>query len=271
MNLTKYLKFIIPTVIFYMAMKFFLDKDGISYFALGVLFAVSIISAFWISKYRTFPALLAAIFTISSILFLLTLGKNNFQDSYLAFSSLLFILILIGINNFFSQQEKYNRQEIINKKTLYFGFNLNQTIVLFSIFFLTGGIYGIYIDLSFPIWRALAAVFAGVSILMFYLAKINFLKNKIAKDRMVSFTDKTFAFYSCLFGFLVVEIFWAMSFSPVNHLTAGSIMLCLCYSFWSILQDRLEGKLTRKSAFLNLLFFAVAVIIILATSKWSVV
>ena len=271
MNPTKYLKFIIPAVIFYGAMNFFLDQEGMSYFALIVLFLVSVISTFWVSKYRIFPVILTAIFTISVVLFLLTLGRNSFQDSYLIFSSLLFLLALVGLNKFFSQRKKYDYQEVVDKKILYFGFNLNQVVVLFSVFFLSSGIYGIYIDLNFPIWIAMTAVFSGVSILTFYFVKINFLKNKIAKDRMISFADKTFAFYSFLFGFLVAEIFWAMSFLPANHLTVGSITLCLCYSFWSILQDRLESKLTRKSVFLNLLFFSATIVIIFATSKWNII
>ena len=270
MNPTKYLKFIIPAVIFYGAMKFFLDNEGISYFALAVLFLISVIGALWVARYRILPIILITIFTTSIVLFLLTLGKNSFQDSYVIFSSLLFTLALVGLNKFFSQRKKYDYQEVVDKKMLYFGFNLNQTIVLFSAFFLSSGIYGIYIDLGFPVWVAMAAIFAGISILTFYFVKMNFLKNKIAKDRMISSADKTFAFYSLLFGFLAAEIFWAMSFLPANHLIVGSITLCLCYSFWSILQDRLESKLTRKSVFLKLAFFAVAVIIIFATSKWRI-
>ncbi len=271
MNPTKHLKFIIPVVIFYAAMKFFLDNDGISYFALTVLFLTSAIGAVWVARYRILPIILITIFTTSIVLFLFTLGKNSFQDSYVIFSSLLFTLALVGLNKFFSQRKKYDYQEVIDKKILYFGFNLNQTVILFSVFFLSSGIYGIYIDLNFPIWIAMAAVFVGVSILTFYFVKVNFLKNKIAKDRMISFADKTFAFYSFLFGFLVAEIFWVVSFLPANHLTVGLIILCLCYSFWSILQDRLESKLTRKSVFFKLAFFAVAVGIIFATSKWGIV
>ena len=271
MNPAKYLKFIIPAVIFYAAMKFFLDEDGISYFAVAVLFLTSVIGAPWTAGYRILPIILITVFTTSVILFLLTLGKNSFQNSYVIFSSLLFILTLIGLDKFFSQRKKYDHQETVDKKTLYFGFNLNQTVVLFAVFFLASGIYGIYIDLNFPIWIAMAAIFAGVSILIFYFVKINFLKNKIAKDRMVSSTSKTFTLYSFLFGFLAAEIFWAMSFLPANHLTVGSITLCFCYSFWSILQDRLESKLTRRSVFSKLLFFVIAVGIIFATSKWGIV
>ena len=173
MNPTKYLKFIIPTVIFYAAMRFFLDNEGISYFALAVLFLISVTGALWVARYRILPTILIIIFTTSIVLFLLTLGRNSFQDSYIIFSSLLFALALIGLNKFFSQREKYDYQEVIDKKTLYFGFNLNQTVVLFSVFFLSSGIYGIYIDLNFPIWMAMVAVFAGVSILTFYFVKKN--------------------------------------------------------------------------------------------------
>lgn len=271
MNPIKYLKFIIPTVIFYAAMRFFLDQDGISYFALAVLFLTSAIGALWVARYRILPIILITTFTTSIVLFLFTLGKNSFQDSYTIFSSSLFLLALVGLNKFFSQRRKYDYQEEINKKTLYFGFKLNQTVVLFSVFFLSSGIYGIYVDLNFPIWIAMIAIFIGVSILTFYFVKMNFLKNKIAKDRIISFADKTFLFYSFLFGFLVAEIFWAMNFLPANHLTVGATILCLCYSFWNILQDRLENKLTKKYAFLNLAFFAIATSIIFATSKWSII
>lgn len=271
MNPTKYLKFIIPAVIFYAAMKSFFDNEEAFYLALAVLFSISALSAFRFSRYRISPVVLITIFTASSVLFLFTLGRNNFQDSYITFFSLLFIFALVGISKLFSQQEKYDHQETINKKILYLGFSLNQTVVLFSVFFLASGVYGIYIDLDLPIWIMMAIIFVGISNLTFYLVKINFLKNKIAKDRMIPFADKTSLFYSILFGFLVAEIFWAMSFLPVNHLTVGSTILCLCYSFWNILQDRLNSKLTKKLAFLNLLFLVVAVSVIFATSKWGIV
>ena len=271
MNLSKYLKIIIPTIIFYEALHFFVGNIGLSFYILAVLFIVVAISVFGVARRQLFPILPMMVFTASSVLFLLTLGKNNFQDIYITLSSLLFFFALFGLDQFFSQWKKYNHQEIIKRKALYFGFNIQQTIIIFSIFFLTSGIFGIYMDLNFPIWIVMVAIFIGTQILTLYLVKINFLKNKIAKDRLVSFSDRTFIFYSFLFGFLIAEIIWVINFSPANHLTVGSIVLCLYYFFWNILQNRFKNNLTKKMVVFNLAFLIIALSAILTTSKWGIV
>ena len=250
-------------------MRFFLESFEIPYFALVVLFLVSAISASWIAKYKFLPIVSITIFVASSILFLFTLGKDGFQDSYIALSSLLFLFALIGLSKFFSQQKRYDLQKTINLKKLNTGFNLNQTTVMFSVFFLISGVYGIYIDLDISIWIIMGIIFAGVTFLTFYLMKINFLKNKIAKTYINNSAGKAFTFYSFLFGFLVIELIWVASFLPANHLTIGAIALLLYCFFWNILRKRLKNQFSRKFFISNLMFFVIVTSIIFATSKWN--
>jgi len=271
MKISSSLKFIIPSLIFFIMMKFFFEGLGLSYLSLLTLFLISVFSAFWITKHRFLPIILTMLFTTSSVLFLLTLGRNNFQHLYIIFSSLLFTITLIGLNRFFGQEESLRQEEKIKAKILDSGFNLNQTIILVSIFLSSSGMYGIYLDLDLPVWSIMLAIFISVFFSTLYLTKINFLKSKALQLHLDSFKNRTFTFYSFLFGFIVLELVWIISFLPVNHLTVGAIILSFYYSFWNILRSYLRNELSKKTVFLNLLFFVIMIGFIFTTSKWSII
>lgn len=272
MKITKHLRYFIPAILFFALLEFFFKSFGFSYKSLLMLFSVSAFSAFWITKYRFLPVILTALFSTSSVIFLLTLGKENFQHLYIIISSAIFMLALMGLNKFFVQEEDSN-DEKNNKgfEILDSGFNLNQTIVLVSVFLLSSGIYGIYIDLNLPVWVIMAVIFVCIFLSTFYLARINFLKSKELEIHLDSARNKTFLLYSFLSGLLVSELVWAISFLPANHLTVGAIILCSYYVFWNILRDYLRNDLTKKSVFSNLIFLAVFESLIIIASKWDIV
>ncbi len=271
MKISSSLKFIIPPIVFFVMMKFFFESLGLSYLSLVVLFLISALSAFWVTKYRFLPIILTMLFTTSSVLFLLTLGRNNFQQLYIVFSSLLFAVTLIGLNRFFMQQENLKQKEKMEAKILDSGFNLNQTIVFISIFLLSSGMYGIYLDFDLPVWSIMLAISISIFFSTLYLTKINFLKSKALELHLDSFKNKTFTFYSFLFGFIALELVWIISFLPVNHLTIGAVMLSFYYSFWNILRGYLRNELSKKTVFSNLIFFILAIGFIFMTSKWDIV
>jgi len=272
MKIEKYLKYFIPTVLFFVLLEFFFKSFGFSYNSLFALFAISTFSAFWITKYRFFPVILTVLFSTSSVIFLLTLGKENFQYLYIIISSIIFMLALMGLNKFFVQEEDGSSGK--NNKSfgiLDSGFNLNQTIVLISVFLFSSGIYGIYIDLNLSVWVIMIVIFICVFLSTFYLTRINFLKSKGLELHLDSAKNKTFLLYSFLSGFLVSELIWAISFLPANHLTTGAIILCSYYVFWSVLRDYLRNSLTKKSVFLNLIFLVVFESFIIIANKWDII
>jgi hypothetical protein len=270
MKITKHLKFIIPSLIFFIMMEFFFKSLGLSYFSLAALFLISILSAFWITRYRFMPIILVMLFVTGSVLFFLTLGKSSFQNIYIFLSSFLFMLTLIGLNRFFGQQERYAQHEEMKPKVLDSGFNLNQTITLISFFLLSSGVYGIHIDLDFSVWVVMILIFLVAFFSTLYLTKINFLKSKALGLHLDSVKNKTFLLYSFLSGLVAVELIWAMSFLPINHLTLGGIALSLYYTFWNILKNYLRNELSRKVIVFNLMFFAVTTSVILFTSEWDI-
>ncbi|MCK5466003.1 hypothetical protein KAI56_00700 [Candidatus Parcubacteria bacterium] len=169
------------------------------------------------------------------------------------------------------QQENLKQKEKMEVKILDSGFNLNQSIVLISIFLLSSGMYGIYLDFDLPVWSIMLAFFTSIFFSTLYLTKINFLKSKALELHLDSFKNKTFTFYSFLFGFIALELVWIISFLPVNHLTVGAVILSFYYSFWNILRTYLRNRLSRKIVFSNLVFFTLAIGLIFITSKWEII
>ena len=270
MKLLKYIKFILPTLIFYIMMEFFFRSFGLSKSSLITLFLVSILSAFWITKYRFLPIILILLFTTGSVLTLITIGRNSFQQLYIKLVSIMFFFSLIGLHRFFIQQENWMKKESIKPKILDSGFNLNQSIILISIFLISSGTYGLYIDLDLPLWFLTIIIFTTIFSSTIYLTKINFLKSKAEEIHLDTVKNKTFNFYSFLLSLIIVELIWALSFSPANHLTVGALILSIYYPYWNILKHYLRNKLTKKIVVTNILFFLFFLSITILLGQWTI-
>ena len=270
MKIKKYIKLVTLSFIFFVMMEFFFKSFGLSYASLITLFLISVLSAFWVTKYRFLPIILILLWTMGSVLFLITLEENSFQQLYIIASSLIFAFALIGLYRFFIQQEKWLEKEKVKFKMLDSGFNLNQAIILISIFLISSGIYSVYIDLDLSLWTILIIIFITIFSSTIYLTKINFLKSKAHELYLDSSKNKTFVFYSFLFGLIIVELVWVISFWPANHLTVGAIVLLTYYFCWNVLRDYLRNNLSKKIVILNSLFFMTFLCITLLTGNWKI-
>ncbi len=286
MKLLKHLKIIIPSFIFFTMMEIFFENSA-SFDSLIVLLLISVLSAFWITKYKFLPIILTSLFSLGSILFLLILGdisepsllgferlflqqENAFQHFYIISSSIIFAFSLIGLERFFLQQEKWMEQKEVKLNLLDSGYNLNQTIMLISIFLISSGSYGIYIILDFPAWIIMLIIFLSIFFSTLYLTKINFIKSKASGIHLNSAKNKTFNLYSFLLGFIMLELVWALSFWPASHLVIGSIILSAYYCFWNILKIYLKNEFSRKTVFLNLSFFIIFIGLIILIQDWQI-
>ncbi|MBW6441042.1 hypothetical protein K0B03_03360 [Patescibacteria group bacterium] len=270
MKLSKYAKFIFPSLIFYLMMEFFFRSFALSWSSLFALFLVSISSAFWITRYRFLPIILILLFTTGSVLTLVTIGRSGFQQLYTELVSITFFFALIGLYRFFIQEESWMRKESMKPKILDSGFNLNQTIIMISVFLISSGMYGLYIDFDLPLWSFSITIFTTTLFSTIYLTRINFLKSKAEELHLDTMKNKTFNFYSFLFGLIIVELTWAVSFWPANHLTIGAIILAIYYPYWNILKNYLRNSLTRTIVSNNILFFFIFLSITIIFSQWTI-
>lgn len=271
MKILNNLKFIVPAILFFTVLEIFFKSLGLSVYSLLILFAISTFSSFWITRYKFLPVMLTAISSTSIVLFFITLGDRNFQYLYMTLSSFIFMFALIGLDKFFVQQREYG-SEGREKRIKIFdsGFNLNQSIIMISLFLLSSGIYGIYINFAFSTWIVIFIIFLGVFASTIYLTRINFIKSKELELHLDSAKNKTFTFYSFLLAFLMSELVWTISFWPANQLTVGAIVLITYYTAWNILRSYLRNELTRSVIIYNLIFFLIFGFTIMATSKWGI-
>lgn len=270
MQIFKYLKFIVPTILFFIVLNVFFNSFGTSLYPSLAIFLITMWSAFWITKYKPLPVLLSFILSGSIILFFITLGSKNTQDAYMVFSSFLFLISLIGMNKFFSDGSG-DRPTAENKiRILDSGFSLNQSMIIYSVFLFSSGIYGVYIDFGLPIWQLMLVIFIGIFFSTYYLININFIKSMELGLHLDSAKNKTFILYSFLFAFMISELIWSLSFWPSNQLTVGAIILISYYSAWNVLKSYLRNELTRTVIISNVLLFVVLNIIIISTSKWDI-
>lgn len=271
MHISKYLKFIVPTILFFIVLDLFFRSFGLSFNSLFVLFIISTFSAFWITRYKFLPVLLSLISSSSIVLFFITLGEKNLQYIYMAFSSFLFMLSLVGMDRFFAQENNPSEPLERKIKILDSGFNLNQSIIMISIFLFSSGTYGIYTDLDLPTWIVMMVIFFGTLASTFYLTKINFIKSQALELHLDSAKNKTFSFYSFLFALLMAQLVWALSFWPSNQLTIGSLILISYYTAWNVLKSYLRNELTKNVIIYNLSFFMIFGSIMILTSKWDII
>jgi len=180
------------------------------------------------------------------------------------------MLSLIAMDKFFSQEDISKETREARISILDSGFNLNQSIIMMSVFLFTSGIYGIYTDLGLSTWTVMMVIFFGTLSSTFYLTKINFIKSQELELHLDSAKNKTFTFYSFLFALLISELVWSLSFWPSNQLTVGALVLISYYTAWNVLKNYLRNELTRTIIIHNLIFFIISASIMIITSKWDI-
>ncbi|MCK5332676.1 hypothetical protein KAJ41_02320 [Candidatus Parcubacteria bacterium] len=168
------------------------------------------------------------------------------------------------------QQEQWMEKKEVKINILDSGFNLNQTMIFISIFLVLSGSYGIYIILDFPSWFIMLILFILIFLSTAYLTQINFIKSKASGIHLDSARNKTFGLYSFLLSFIMVELVWALSFWPANHLIVGAIILSAYYCLWNILKSYLKNEFSRKIVLLNISFFMLFIGIIILIQDWQI-
>lgn len=124
------------------------------------------------------------------------------------------------------------------------------------VFLLSSALFGLLILVNVPLW-ALAPAFFLVAVFLVYTLL------------WVSKVDPVRASpYAVAGGLLLTQIFIALSFLPVGHMTSGAFLTACFYFFLGVSRADFMGRLTRP-VFLRYLFFTLLMLVlILSTTKW---
>lgn len=135
--------------------------------------------------------------------------------------------------------------------------NISSYVDFFAFYLLAASIYGFQSIINLKIWL-LAIFMLALSAVIIYQTmwayKIDLKKSAV------------YIFAATL---IISEIFWTVSFLPLNHNVAG-LALALCYYILIGLMKHflLEDKLEKSKVKLYLYFGFASILIILATAKW---
>ncbi|MFZ2187654.1 MAG: hypothetical protein WAV46_03480 [Candidatus Moraniibacteriota bacterium] len=128
-----------------------------------------------------------------------------------------------------------------------------------AMFFFYAGVYGFYLNFSFPLWGLMTLSFFGTA-LTSYETFLGVATQEYRRMRL----------YSILLGLVMGEMAWVTSFWPFGYLTTGAVTLVFFFIIWDIALDGFRQKLSLKKALFRILFFVVLVGIVLYSTPWHI-
>ncbi len=128
-----------------------------------------------------------------------------------------------------------------------------------AMFFFYAGLYGFYLNFSFPLWGLMLLYSLGTTLTSY--------ETFITVDKK---ERRRVMLYSLLLGFIMGEIAWVMSLWPFGYLTVGVIGTIFYFLVWDISFDAFRDKLSLKKATLRILFFLGLILLLLISSPWRI-
>jgi len=128
-----------------------------------------------------------------------------------------------------------------------------------AMFFFYAGVYGFYLNFSFPLWGLMLIYFLGTALTSYE----TFLGVENQERRRMRL-------YSVLLGLIMGEMAWVMSFWPFGYLTTGVMALIFFFVIWDIALDGFRKKLSLKKAVARILFFFILIAGLLFSTPWHI-
>lgn len=128
-----------------------------------------------------------------------------------------------------------------------------------ALFFFYAGLYGFYLNFSFPLWGLMGLYFLGAT-----FTSYETFMTVDQKER------KRVLLYSVLLGLIMGEMAWVMSLWPFGYLTTGALGTIFFFIVWDIAFDAFRETLSVKKATTRILFFLGLILLLLLSSPWRI-
>ncbi|OGI16289.1 MAG: hypothetical protein A3E38_00460 [Candidatus Moranbacteria bacterium RIFCSPHIGHO2_12_FULL_54_9] len=217
-------------------------------FSILPLIVVSLIASRRITK-RFTDAFVPGLLSLAVPTLLLLIDHPTERQLFVMLSAAMYYFALLGIYRLRHAPEDKTAQAFLN------------TAAIAALFFFYAGVYGFYLNFSFPLWGLMLLYFFGTA-LMSYETFVGIEREGGEPRRL--------ALYSVLLGSIMGEMAWVMSFWPFGYLTAGVIALIFFFLAWDISFDAFHQTLSLKKAVVRILFFLALLGILLASTPWRI-
>jgi hypothetical protein len=193
-------------------------------------------------------AFLSVLLSVTAPVLLSLIDRPIEREAFVVLSGLMYYFSLLGIYRLRHAPNDRTAQSILN------------TSAMAAMFFCYAGLYGFYLNFSFPLW--------GLMILYFLGSTLVSRETFIDVDRGEG--SPRVILYSVLIGFVMGEMAWVSSLWPFGYLTVGAIDLTLFFMAWDVASDAFRKELSLKKAVVRILFFVVIIALLLLSSSWRI-
>lgn len=221
---------------------------GWYFFSILPLVIISLLASRRITK-RYADAFLPGLLSFAAPTLLSLVDHPTQRQVFVILSVVMYYFALLGIYRLRHAPEDKTAQAFLN------------TAAVAAIFFFYTGIYGFYLNFSFPLWGLMLLYFFGTALLS-YETFVGIEREGGEKRRLM--------LYSTLLGLLMGEMAWVMSFWPFGYLTTGAIALIFFFLAWDISFDAFHQTLSLKKAVARIFFFFILIGGLLSSTPWHI-
>lgn len=217
-------------------------------FSISPLLVISFLAGRRIIK-RGSNAFVPFLLAVAAPMLLSLIDNATEQQVFIGMSALMYYFAFLGMYRLRHAPQDQTAQAFLNMSAMA------------GLFFFYAGMYGFYLNFSFPVWGLMVFYFFGTT-LASYGTFIGIEREGIHKKRLW--------FYGVLLGLLMSEIGWVMSFWPFGYLTAGALALIFLFMLWDISFDAFHRTLSLKKAVWRILFLLAFFGILLFSTPWRI-
>ncbi len=223
---------------------------------LAVLGFVVLLGSLWVLHFDLRQKVTRSSYTYFLIRTLLLLGSGVVFVTFLQGFAFRQGLIVILAISFFILFRAFNA--FIRKGFRFAPVSRNNLslITFFTAFLSYAIIFGGYLYFSWPGYLLMILV-AFVSFLIF---NQSFWQHDLFQPRRWV--------YILGASFLLGEVAWVMSYTPINYLAGGLVFLVVYYVLWGLTQHYFEEVLTRRLVLEHVIIAFIALALVLSTARW---
>ncbi len=251
-----HLKALILTVLILAGLEFLLFYEHFWQGTMAILGFVILLGSLWILHFDLREKIARNSYIYFLIRTLLLLSSGIIFVAFLQGFVFRQVLVLVLATSFFILFRAFNA--FIRKGFRFAPISRNNLslVTFFTAFLSYAIIFGGYLYFSWPGY-----------LLMILIALVSFLIFNQSFWQHDLFQPKRFV-YILGASFLLGEVAWVMSYTPINYLAGGLVFLVIYYVLWGLTQHYFEGVLTRRLVLEHLIIAFIALALVLSTARW---
>ncbi len=214
--------------------------------AIGPLVVISLVASRRLTE-RFADAFIPILLSLSAPTLLSLIDSPGKQQVFVVLCAAMYYFALLG---------NYRLRHAPTDKTAEAFLN---TAAMAAMFFYYAGLYGFYLNFSFPLWGLMLLYFLGTALTSYE----TFMSVDEKQRRRV-------ILYSALLGLIMGEMVWVMSLWPFGYLTTGALGIVCYFIIWDISFDAFRETLSLRKAALRILFFLGIIFLLLLSSPWRI-